>query len=275
MVVLTRSPPRSSRPPGPRRSRARLRRRSPPRPAARRRLGAGSSGALRDRLVGRRLGGGSSGLRLGLGWLLGGRAVPVAVRRGHLLRVTLLWPAAMPSAIASTIRLHERIASSLPGMMKSASSGSQFVSTSAMIGTPSRRASRTASCSFLRSTMKTASGCRRQVGDAAEVRLELLELGEQRDPLLRGQQLELTLALEAAQLVQVRDPVGDRPPVRQQAAEPAVRDVRHADAARLLRRRRPAPASSCRRRGSCRRAPRGCARSRTPPGAARRSGSDR
>ena len=73
-----------------------------------------------------------------------------------------------------------------------------------------------------------------QVGDAAEVRLELLELLEHRDPLLRGQQLELALALQAAQLVQVRDPVGDRPPVRQQAAEPAVRDVRHADAARLL-----------------------------------------
>ena len=73
-----------------------------------------------------------------------------------------------------------------------------------------------------------------QVGDAAEVRLELLELGEQRDPLLRRQQLELALGLEAAQLVQVRDPVGDRPPVRQQPAEPAVRDVRHADAARLL-----------------------------------------
>ena len=31
--------------------------------------------------------------------------------------VTLLWPAAIPSAIALTIRLQERIASSLPGMM--------------------------------------------------------------------------------------------------------------------------------------------------------------
>ena len=82
--------------------------------------------------------------------------------------------------------------------------------------------------------MKTASGWRLQVGDAAQVRLELLELLEHRDPLLRGQQLELALALQAPQLVQVRDPVGDRPPVRQQAAEPAVRDVRHADAARLL-----------------------------------------
>ena len=82
--------------------------------------------------------------------------------------------------------------------------------------------------------MKTASGCRLQVGDAAEVRLELLELGEHRDPLLRGQQLELALRLQAAKLVQVRDPVGDRLPVREQAAEPAVRDVRHPDARGLL-----------------------------------------
>ena len=34
--------------------------------------------------------------------------------------------------------------------------------------------------------------------------------------------------------MQVRDPVGDRPPVRQQTAEPAVRDIGHADAAGLL-----------------------------------------
>ena len=74
-----------------------------------------------------------------------------------------------------------------------------------------------------------------QVGDATEIRLELLELGEQGDPLLRGQQLELALVLQPAQLVQVRDPVGDRPPVRQQTAEPAIRDVGHADARSLLR----------------------------------------
>ena len=71
----------------------------------------------------------------------------------------------LPSAIASpsacTIRLHERIASSLPGITKSASSGSQFVSTSAITGIPSRRASFTASCSLRRSTMKIASGCLR------------------------------------------------------------------------------------------------------------------
>ena len=74
-----------------------------------------------------------------------------------------------------------------------------------------------------------------QIGDTAEIRLELLELGEQRDSLLGGQQLELPLVLEPAQLVQVRDPIGDRAPVRQQAAEPPVCDVRHADARRLLR----------------------------------------
>jgi hypothetical protein len=51
---------------------------------------------------------------------------------------------------------------------------------------------------------------------------------------LRGQQLELPLLLEPAQLVQAIDAVGDRAPVRQQPAEPAVVDVRHADALGLL-----------------------------------------
>ena len=72
------------------------------------------------------------------------------------------------------------------------------------------------------------------VGDSAEVRLELLELGRERDPLLRGKQVELSLRLQAAQVVEVRDPLGDRAPVREQAAEPAVGDVRHADARRVL-----------------------------------------
>ena len=72
------------------------------------------------------------------------------------------------------------------------------------------------------------------VGDAAEVRLELLELGHHRDALLGRQQVELGLGLQRAQLVQPLDPVGDRAPVRQQPAEPAVVDVRHADAARLV-----------------------------------------
>ena len=72
------------------------------------------------------------------------------------------------------------------------------------------------------------------VGDAAEVRLELLELAEHRDALLRRQQVELALLLQAAQLVQPLDPVGDRAPVREQPAEPAVVHVRHADALGLL-----------------------------------------
>ena len=67
------------------------------------------------------------------------------------------------------------------------------------------------------------------VGDTAEVRLELLELAEHGDALLRREQLELVVVAEAAQVVQPVDPVGDRAPVGEQAAEPAVVDVRHAE----------------------------------------------
>ena len=145
---------------------------------------------------------------------LGSAAAP---RRAKSFAETFVCPTAMPSATARTTSEHERIASSLPGMTKSASSGSQFVSTRAITGMSRRWASRTASCSFLRSTMKIASGWRLHVGDAAEVRLELLELGLHRDPLLRGRSSSC-LDLEAPQLVEVRDPVRDRAPVREQAA---------------------------------------------------------
>ena len=73
------------------------------------------------------------------------------------------------------------------------------------------------------------------VRHAAEVRLELQEVGLHPDPLLGRQQVELAVGLQAAQVVEVRDALGDRPPVGQQAAEPAVRHVRHADARRVLR----------------------------------------
>src|SRR5215210_8099133 len=86
---------------------------------------------------------------------------PLALGRANSAAVTADWPAAIPSAIARMTSEHERIASSLPGITKSASSGSQFVSTRATTGRPSRRASRTASCSLRRSTMNTASGCLR------------------------------------------------------------------------------------------------------------------
>ena len=77
-------------------------------------------------------------------------------------------------------------------------------------------------------------GLAAHVGDTAEVRLELLELGLHRDALLGRQQVELRLGLQRAELVQPLDPVGDRAPVREQTAEPAMVDVRHADAARLV-----------------------------------------
>src|SRR5204862_2959790 len=77
-------------------------------------------------------------------------------------------------------------------------------------------------------------GLAADVGDAAEVRLELLELVLHPDALLRRQELELALLLQAAELVEPLDAVGDRAPVREQAAEPAVVDVRHRDALRLL-----------------------------------------
>ncbi len=72
------------------------------------------------------------------------------------------------------------------------------------------------------------------VGDTAEVRFELLELGLHRDALLRREQVELSLGLERPQLMKTLDAVGDRAPVGQQPTEPAVVDVRHADAARLV-----------------------------------------
>src|SRR5215210_4757972 len=74
--------------------------------------------------------------------------------------VAPVWPDAIASLIARTMRLHERIASSLPGITRSASSGSQFVSTSPMIGSPSRLASFTAICSLRRSITNSASGWR-------------------------------------------------------------------------------------------------------------------
>ncbi len=72
------------------------------------------------------------------------------------------------------------------------------------------------------------------VGDPAEVRLELLELACEGDPLLRGKQLELSFRLQAAQVVQVRDALGDRAPVGEKAAEPAIRHVGHSDPSRVI-----------------------------------------
>ena len=89
--------------------------------------------------------------------------------------------------------------------------------------------------------------------DAAEVRPQLREVGLGGHALARGQQRELALGLVAFEVVQAADALVDRLEVGQQAAEPAVVDVRHV---RRLRRRRGscrAPASWCRRTARCRR----------------------
>ena len=72
------------------------------------------------------------------------------------------------------------------------------------------------------------------VGDPAQIRLELLELGLHLDALLGRKQAKHAVLLQAAQFVQALDAIRDRAPVRQQPAEPAVVDVRHANAARLV-----------------------------------------
>ena len=82
---------------------------------------------------------------------------------------------------------------------------------------------------FLQVDDEDRVGLALHVGHTAEVLVELLQLVEHGDALLRGQQVELALVLQAPQLVQAIDAVGDRAPVRQQAAEPAMVHVRHVD----------------------------------------------
>ncbi len=86
-------------------------------------------------------------------------------------------PSATASAMTRVSRPTERIASSLPGIGKSTSSGSQLVSRIAMIGMPSFLASSTARCSFLVSTIHDGGracgpcrGCRRGCARASRTR---------------------------------------------------------------------------------------------------------
>src|SRR5512132_160229 len=104
--------------------------------------------------------GGGAGAAVGVGAGAGSGSIS-----GPVARVTTASrPSCRPSARASAIRRvtseTDRIASSLPGITKSTSSGSQFVSTIAMTEMPSLRASLTAMCSFLVSITKIASGSR-------------------------------------------------------------------------------------------------------------------
>ena len=68
----------------------------------------------------------------------------------------------------------------------------------------------------------------RHVLDAAQVGLQLQEVGLGGQALTRRQQRELAVGLVALEVVQALDARGHRLVVRQQAAEPAVVDVRHA-----------------------------------------------
>ena len=68
------------------------------------------------------------------------------------------------------------------------------------------------------------------VGDAAEVRLELVALGHRRDALAHRQQLHRARLGPVAQVVQAADALVDRLEVREQPAQPALVDVRHAAA---------------------------------------------
>ena len=105
-------------------------------------------------------------------------------------------------------------------------SGSQLVSTRPMIGIRRRWASRTAIDLGLEVDHEHRVGQALHVLDAAEVGPELLEVGLGGHALARRQQRELALGLVALEVVQAPDAQRDRLEVRQQAAEPAVVDVR-------------------------------------------------
>ena len=99
--------------------------------------------------------------RVSAAWAAAERAWPPSPCRAPALaclRDRSHCPSMTASATMRLIRLAERMASSLPGITKSMTSGSQLVSTTAITGMPRRLASVTAMCSFLVSITKIASG---------------------------------------------------------------------------------------------------------------------
>ena len=107
-------------------------------------------------------------------------------------------------------------------------SGSQLVSTRPMIGMRRRWASRTAIASVLRSMTNIASGTRCMFLTPPRLACSFSEVGLGGQALARRQQRELAVGLVALEVVQALDARRHRLVVRQQAAEPAVVDVRHA-----------------------------------------------
>ena len=144
-------------------------------------------------------------------------------------------PSATASATTRVSRATERIASSLPGIGKSTSSGSQLVSRMPMIGMRSLRASSTARCSFLVSTIQTADGRAGHLADAAQGLVELVVLALQLEQLLLGATgAGDVVEVELVELLEAVDPLVHGLEVGEHAAEPALVDVGHADAGRLL-----------------------------------------
>ena len=107
-------------------------------------------------------------------------------------------------------------------------SGSQLVSTTATTGRPSLRASVTAMCSFFVSMTKTAFGQPVQVGDAAQVAAQLLELAGVLQRLALGHAVEVAGRLHGPQLLHALHPARHGGEVGEHAAEPALVHVGHA-----------------------------------------------
>ena len=120
------------------------------------------------------------------------------------------------------------MASSLPGMTYWMTSGSQLVSTTATIGSPSLFASVTAMSSFLVSRMNTASGSFSRLRMPPRLRSSFVELAAEEERLLLGHELELTRVAHALVLLHLRDALRDGLEVGEHAAQPTLVDVRHA-----------------------------------------------
>ena len=103
------------------------------------------------------------------------------------------------------------------------------------MGMPSFLHSSTARCSFLVSTIQTAAGVRRHVPDATEGLGELVLLPLELEQLLLGlARAGNVVEVEQLELLESLQPLVNRLEVREHATEPALVDIRHTNAGRLL-----------------------------------------
>ena len=144
-------------------------------------------------------------------------------------------PSATASATTRVSRPTARIASSLPGIGKSTRSGSQLESRMPMIGMRSLRASSTARCSLFVSTIHTADGRAAHLADTAERLVQLVALAAHLEQLLLGAAAAgHVVEVDLVELLEAVDPLVHRLEVGEHAAQPALVDVGHPDAGRLL-----------------------------------------